>query len=218
MRRAVLLAGGWAHPGDDQVAAVTDLLAERSFEIQVVSDPAEAPEALEQGCDLLVVAACWFSMTDARYTDEQRRDHAVQLSPALEQSLVKLREQGCPLLAMHTAMICFDGLDSWASWLGGTWNWETSGHPEPEPVLVQPASDAPITFSSFTVTDELYQGLDVMNGVDIVAHAQGHPLVWLRTTDAGRAAVNLLGHDERSLGDPAHRALNGRLIDWLVQD
>ena len=217
MRCAVLLAGGWAHPGHDQVAAMCDLLAERSFETRVVLDPAEAPAALDEGCDLLVVAACWFAMTDARYTDEQRRDHAVPLSSALAQSLTRLRDQGCPVFALHTAVICFDGHDTWTDWLGGSWNWETSWHPEPGSILVQPADATPIEFSRFAVVDELYQGLDLTEDVDLVA-ADGHPLVWLHTTDSGKAAVNLLGHDERSLGDPAHRDLNGQLIDWLVQD
>ena len=197
---------------------MSDLLAERSFEIRVVRDPAEAPAALAEGCDLLVIAACWFAMTDARYTDEQRRDHAVPLSSALAQSLTALRDQGCPVLALHTAVICFDGHATWTDWLGGSWNWETSWHPEPGSILVQPADATPITFSSFTVFDELYQGLDVTDDVRLVATADGHPLVWLRSTDVSRAAVNLLGHDERSLGDPAHRDLNSQLIDWLVQD
>jgi uncharacterized protein len=218
MRRAVLLAGGWAHPGHDQVAAVSALLAERSFETRVVRDPADVPATLDDGCDLLVVAACWFSMTDERYTDEQRRDHAVVFSPALDQALAKLRNQGCPVLALHTAVICFDGHAAWADWLGGTWNWTTSWHPQPGPILVQPADETPIEFPAFTVLDELYQGLDLAAGADIVAHAEGHPLVWLQATESGRAAVNLLGHDHQSLAEPNHRQLNGQLLDWLLRN
>jgi uncharacterized protein len=218
MRRAVLLAGGWAHPGHDQVTSMSELLAERSFETRVVRDPDDVPAAVDEGCDLLVVAACWFAMADERYTDEQRRDHAVPFSPALDQALARLRDLGCPVLALHTAVICFDGHDTWTDWIGGTWNWTTSWHPGPGPILVQPCDETPITFPAFTVLDELYQGLDVTAGVDVVAHAQEHPMVWLWETESGRAAVNVLGHDRRSLTEPSHLQLNGQLLDWLLRN
>lgn len=216
MRRAVLLAGGWAHPGDDQVSAMSELLAARSFETRVVRDPDEVRAALDEGCDLLVVAACWFSMTDDRYRDEQRSEHAVPFTPELAQSFAEVRDRGCPLLALHTAVICFDGSEAWTDWLGGAWNWDTSWHPEPGPVQVQSAAATPIEFSAFAVIDELYQGLDLADDVELVASAEGHPLVWLRTGSVGKTAVNLLGHDHRSLDDPSHAALNGQLLDWLL--
>ena len=60
--------------------------------------------------------------------------------------------------------------------------------------------------------------LDLAAGADIVAHAEGHPLVWLQATESGRAVVNLLGHDHQSLAEPNHRQLNGQLLDWLLRN
>jgi len=219
MTRAVLWAGGWAHPGHDQIAAVEQLTASRGIELSTVTDPLEAPASIRQGCDVLIVSACWFSMTDARYNVEQRADYAVEFGPELQTAVRNLRAAGRPLLALHTAAICFDGAEGWRNWLGGAWNWDTSWHPDPELIDVVPtaSTETGLSFERFAVVDELYQSLDVAPSVDVVARsAAGDPLVWLHDTAQGRAAVNLLGHDRRSLQTDAHRGLNQQLLDWLL--
>lgn len=218
MRRAVVAAGGWAHPGDDLVEAAQALIEPQGFdEINVVRDAVSFVAALEQPCDLLVVGACWFSMTDARYTEEQRREYAVHVTPELAEALRQVRDAGCPLLALHTAVICFDGSPLWRDWLGGAWNWQTSFHPPPEPMHAVPGNHGVLTFEPFAVTDELYQGLDVDSRVTVVAQSEmGHPLAWLNTTPHGRSAVNVLGHDHRSLRNPRHREFNESLLAWLL--
>ncbi len=216
---AVLLAGGWAHPGDDLIASVGEILARRKIDVEVVTDPMLAAQALDTRCDLLVAGPCWFSMTDERYTPDQRSEFAVVLDEPLAQRLQDLKAAGCPVLALHTAVICFDSSPTWSDWLGGEWNWDTSWHPEPALIQVRPATDSPIGFQEFSVTDELYQGLDLASSVDVVAEsATGDPLVWLHETSTARAAVNVLGHDARSLDTPAHRALIDQLLDRLLLD
>lgn len=217
MGRAIIAAGGWAHPGDDIVDAAQALIRPHGFQrVDVVRDGTSFVEALETPCDLLVMGACWFSMSDARYNDEQRAEFALPWSPALASSLQRTRDSGCALLALHTAVICFDDMSVWSDWLGGAWNWETSFHPPPASVGVSAATASPLPFEPFEVTDELYQGLDVHDDVVVVAESQGHPLVWLHETPMARCAVNLLGHDRRSLADPNHHDLNGSLVRWLL--
>jgi hypothetical protein len=217
MTRAVLFAGGWAHPGKDLIAAVQGLLFPRGIDVAVVTNAADAASEVDAGCDLLVVGSCWFSMTDERYNEEQRAEFAVKFAAPLRASLQRLKDAGCPLLALHTAVICFDGADLWSDWLGGSWNWETSWHPAPEPMAVKPVSNDTLEVEEFAVTDELYQGLDVHDEVTLAAEsAAGDPLVWLNETGVGRSAVNLLGHDFRSLDHPGHEALNNQLLDWLL--
>ena len=216
MSRAVLLAGGWAHPGHDLITTMRSLVERRGFDLAVETHAEQAVETIAECCDLLVVGSCWFAMTDERYSDEQRQQHAVNFDGALKQSFAQLIADGCPLLALHTAVISFDGADPWAGWLGGSWNWTTSWHPEPGLVAVRPALGTPIDFDPFTVIDELYQGLDLHESVRVVAESDaGDPLVWLQQSN-GRAAVNLLGHDQRSLDAPGHRQLNEQLLDWLL--
>jgi len=221
MNKAVVAVGGWAHPGDDIEATIRELLSKhgvtkRAMSIEVVSDPAALEATLRAGCDLLVVGACWFAMTDDRYTGADREEHAYQATPGLLEALDELRRSGCPVLALHTAVICFDGATVWREWLGGTWNWETSWHPDPATLPVRSAAGAPL-FEPFTVVDELYQGLSIDLGAQIIAESeQGDPLVWTNETEHGRAAVDVLGHDHRSLNNPGHRALLADLVDWLV--
>jgi len=192
------------------------LLHQRGFSLAVVTDPDQVAIEIAAGCDVLVVGCCWFAMADERYTDAQRHLHAVPFDGALREAVTSVIIAGCPVLALHTAVISFDGDPVWTNLLGGAWNWAASWHPEPSLMTVQPVTGTPIAFEGFSVVDELYQGLDVHETVTVVAESdRGDPLVWLHDT-TGRAAVNLLGHDARSLCDPAHRQLNERLLDWLL--
>lgn len=223
MRRAIIAAGGWAHPGDDIIAAAQSLITPHGFaQVDVVRNGHALAQALTQQCDLLIVGACWFSMSDDRYTEAQRAEHAVPLTTALTDALVRVRNAGCPVLALHTAVICFDGAPEWREWLGGTWNWQTSFHPPPAEIEVhpsEPAATSSVSFDPFVVSDELYQGLDLDDGVSVIAEsAHGDPLVWLHETTTGRSAVNVLGHDRRSLADPAHQQLNQQLLGWLLSE
>jgi hypothetical protein len=219
--RAVVLAGGWAHSPDPVVQASHHLAAPLGFEIEVVTTPDEAEAALDAACDLLIVGACWFGMHDDRYSDTQRSEFAVAFTPELEQALGQQRAAGCPLLALHTAVICFDAAPLWVDWLGGTWNWQTSWHPEPAEITVHadlsPLGAEEELSNPFVVVDELYQGLDVSGSSAVVAtSADGHPLSWVKEDRHGKTAVNLLGHSTESLGSAGHTALNQALVRWLV--
>jgi len=216
MNSAVVLAGGWAHPGRDLIAAMTELLGSHGFNVVAVTEPGNVLEAITASCDLLVNGACWFGMTEDRYSEDQRVENAVKLDAVTAAALDQLRTNGVPLLAMHTAVICFDGWRPWRQWLGGTWDWNTSWHPEPADLTISPTVNASLAFDEFVVRDELYRDLIVDDDVHQIAQSGGHPLIWLHETSLGKCAVNLLGHDRRSLDVPAHRALNARLLDWLV--
>lgn len=225
VRRAIIAAGGWAHPGDDIIAAASGAIEHHEFDqVEVVRDAASFVTALGQPCDLLIVGACWFSMSDDRYTDAERAEHGVPLTPALTDALDRRRAAGCPLLALHTAVICFDGTPEWSAWLGGHWDWRRSFHPPPSRIDVRPTPPTgsvqpAVSFDQFGVVDEFYQGLDVSAEVLVVAEsADGHPLAWLHETPLGRCAVNVLGHDQRSLANAGHQQLNAELLGWLLDD
>lgn len=217
--RAVVLAGGWAHPADQVAGSLRQLLEQRYGVVDLVTDSSAVAAALETPPDLLVVAACWFSMSDDRYSDEQRAEFAVAPDEALRAAIAGALATSTPLLALHTAVLCFDGWSDWSRWLGATWNWATSFHPPPGPVEVLPDSRSPIALGPFEVIDEEYQGLDLSPTVTTVARSgAGNPLAWLHATPDARVAVDLLGHDHRSLDDQHHRALLAGLIDWLMND
>lgn len=204
------------HPPDDPVSALTALLSNRGFDVEVILDP-DGVTAVE-GVDLLIVAACWFSMSDARYDSSQRSSWAVERNERRESALAAAADAGVPLLGMHTAVICFDNWPVWAQWLGGCWDWSTSNHPAPAEITVAAEPGARPAIKPFTVVDEEYRGLRLDPDIEIIARsASGHPLAWFNDRGDGRtAAVSLLGHDKRSLDEPGHRAMLDLLIDRLL--
>lgn len=202
---------------------MTRLLSGRGYDVAAVTQVDELVSALEEPTHLLVLGACWFSMTDDRYTPEQRAEFAVSATAELKASLRSVIHAGTPLLALHTAVLCFDGWSEWSTWLGAEWNWQTSFHPPPSALDVtinmQAAGrlGAVKTVDCFSVVDEEYQGLDVAGHVDVVAaSAAGHPLAWVCSESPARVAVDLLGHDQQSLEQPGHQLLLNGLLDWLT--
>lgn len=214
----MVLAGGWMHPPADSARALTAVVAAWGMDAVVVTDPTAVAGALAEPCDLLAVSACWFSMAARRYTDEQRAAWAVGPDPRRDGALLDAIDGGTPLLAVHTAVLCFDGWDPWTRCLGGRWNWGNSFHPAPTEIQVTPEPAGPLTFEPFTVVDEEYQGLDLdPQSVVVGRSAAGHPLIWLREDGRRRAAVSVLGHDRRSLDHLDHRALLNHLVGWAVR-
>ena len=215
-RDAVVLSGGWMHPVDQAGAALAEILDDCGYETEIISDPTAVTPAALDGADLVAINSCWFSMSDDRYTADQRSEFAVGRDSTRESALLRTVARGAPMLAMHTAVICFDGWDDWEHLLGGAWDWGRSSHPPPEQIEVVPTSSFPAFAESFTVTDELYQDLRVADDVTLVATSTGgDPLVWLNETTSTRVAVDLLGHDRRSLDHGTHRSLVAAMIDWL---
>lgn len=214
---ATVVAGGWAHPPDDLANSMTGLLGSRGYDVSVVTDPAELVLELQTDPDLVVFGACWFAMTDKRYTATQRAEFAVTTSDELKAALRSVIDAGVPMLAMHTAVLCFDGWPEWGEWLGAEWNWAASFHPAPTTisVTVDPRAKAGADFS---VIDEEYQGLNISSQVDVIATSAAHnPLAWTCPATRTRVAVDLLGHDERSLDHVGHQRLLHGLLDWLTR-
>lgn len=211
------------HPPAPMEGALTELLAARATSLSVVTDPTAASDAIDAAmagsCDLLVVSACWFSMTQDRYSDQQRAVNAVGPARQPRRAIEDAWRGGCPVLALHTGIISFDDWAAWPMILGGRWNWETSWHPPPGPLHVVPEPGATVAVEPFSVVDEEYQGLEVLPSSRVVARSEnGHPLLWTSQQAGGRAAVSLLGHDSGSLREPRHQAALHGLIDWLTED
>lgn len=210
----MLLSGGWMHPVAQAGARLADLVADHRFEVHLVEDPEEVAAAMSPSPELLVVDACWFSLGAERYTETERAEFGVGRSPAREQALEAFVTTGGAVLALHTAVICFDTWPRWGQLLGGSWNWATSSHPPPAEITVVPTTDG--FGESFAVVDELYGGLDVAPSSTVVARARsGEPLAWVSGAHGGRVAVDLLGHDRRSFDSDGHLRLISALLGRL---
>jgi uncharacterized protein len=56
-----------------------------------------------------------------------------------------------------------------------------------------------------------------LQGVRVLAEAEGHPMVYVKSYGAGRVAYLAMGHDRRSLGHPTYRTLFCRAIAWAAR-
>jgi type 1 glutamine amidotransferase len=220
----VLVTGGWAHPYLQAGPALVQTLDEVGVRSTVVTDLDVAGTRIELGCDLVTVNACRFRMLDERYSSDQRSEFAAEAPARLRAAIEAHLAPGRPLLALHTAPICFDDWPDWGVLLGGRWVWGESYHPPVDTLRVRPVGDHPIVagVSPFTIVDERYSSLDVSNTVHILAVAESdegdHPVSWVHTVGSARVAVDLLGHDHRSYEARDHRLLLHRIVRWLQGD
>lgn len=222
MVTSVAFVGGWAHPAEQTGPALAEALGAVGVVGHVVAGFAAAVAAMDAHApDLLVVHTCRFQMLDARYTPAQRAEFAELTPPAWRAAVLAHLAAGRPMLGLHTAPISFDDWEQWPALLGATWHWDRSNHPPPGPFTVDVVGGEP-----FTVVDELYRFVTPADGARVVAtavDAEGtvHPQAWLHDApgpSSARVAYSALGHDARSLGDAAHRALLSRIVTWLTTE
>lgn len=219
--RALVLSGGVGHDFPATSNLLAELLVEEGVEATVTED-LEGGLA-EADVDLLVVNALRWRMAAERYA-HLRDAEAFRLSVRGRTRIRGHVDAGRPLLAVHTAAICFDDWPEWGRIVGGAWNWERSSHP--------PLSDAAVAVRTgvhpvvdgvgdFTIADEVYGFLDLQPDVAPLATSPHggaeHPLLWARTAGPARVVYDALGHDERSYAQPDHRRLLRQAVRWLVR-
>jgi hypothetical protein len=226
-RRHLLLSGGPTHAFDETSPRLAALLAEEGFTTTTVTEPAEvwARLAAPPEWDLLTVNALRWRMEVDRYAD-QRAQWAVELTADQETVLDRFVRDGGGLLALHTAVLCFDGSSVWRGLIGGTWNWERSSHPPLGPVsvsLTPAAACHPVTIGAegFTVVDEVYRDLDLDRDVDPLASVAvdgvDHPILWARPVGCGRVVTDLLGHGPESFDHPVHACILRAAARWATR-
>lgn len=229
MIRHLVLSGGPAHPFDATTSSLSDLANAAGFETEVVTEPTEAIAALraaEAGearpVALVTVNALRWRMTQRHYAD-RRRDLAVDLPPDDLAVIDRFVRRGGGLLAVHTAVICFDADPVWHALCGASWRWDRSTHPPLGPVEVEVTDvgrDHALTegLAPFVVEDEAYRDLDEIPGLQPLLSTthQGHrvPLLWARNVGAGRVVTDLLGHGPASVTHPSHRIVLDRAVAW----
>lgn len=231
MTAGLLLTGGPTHPFAETAPLLVELLAAEGVTTTVVTEPFEALDLLraaetdpERRFDLVTVHALRWTMGQERYA-AQRAEHAVTVTDGDLAVLDRFVRGGGGLLALHTAVICFDGVDTWRSLCGASWDWDRSSHPPLGPVAVSStaagrAHEVTRGVEAFTLVDEAYGFLDEVEGLEplLVADHGGrtHPLVWARAVGDGRVVTDLLGHGAPAFEHPAHRQVLGRAAAWAA--
>jgi len=236
--RNLMLSGGPVHDFDATSAAIAALLAtsdpggrggdgaEMWIDTTIVTEPADVLARLRPGdadrvqaWDLLTVNAL------RRRTDPVRDAFAFTLAPDDGARIETFVRGGGGLLALHSAVVCFDAEAHWHALTGASWNWERSSHPPVGEIDVE-VTDAgrchPITtgIDRFRIVDEVYGFLDEVDGIEPLLTAtwgrRAHPLLWARSVGDGRVVTDLLGHGLESVSHPTHRAILRRAAVWTT--
>jgi len=227
MARNLILTGGVGHPFADAAPALAAVLEEAGFRSTVTEDIEGGLAALaEGGFDLVTVYALrWRMLASEKYAPLRERC-AFTLSARGREALSGFVAAGGGLLALHTAVICFDDWPEWKELAGGAWVWGRSFHPPYGAVTVAPTAVAhPITagVAGFALRDEVYSDLDLVPGVVplLAGTADGAdrgtwPMLWARPVGRGRVVCDTLGHDRAALEQPMHRRILRNAAAWAA--
>jgi len=224
MRSNLLLSGGFDGDHDFSTSAsLAAVLSGAGFETDVEHDVDAGLARLACGrYDLVTCNALRWQMLGDAYAPWRER-FGFSPSPEARAALVGHLARGGGLLAVHTAVICFDDWSEWASILGASWSWGRSSHPPVGPVsVVVDNTEHPVVagVGGFDVVDEVYSFLDVADDVEPLMTAcpglLAQPLVWARSHGGGRVVVDTLGHDRRSYASEAHATVVRQAAKWLV--
>jgi len=223
MSKNVILSGGHTHSFPTAAPALAALLAEHGIESVVEMDPEAAIRRVaESRPALLTVYALRWTMQQGQKYAPNRERWGFSLSDGARAEVEAHLARGGGILALHTAIICFDDWPGWGNILGGRWVWGRSSHPPYGRVDVRPDEpDHPLLagLPSFSLDDEAYGNLDLdpaLQPLMRVRAAEGdwQPALWTHTFGNGRVVVDTLGHDAGAFAHPIHRRIVARAARW----
>lgn len=221
----LILTGGHTHRFDVAAPALAALLSEHGVESKITDDIEAGLATLDEtGADLLTVYALRWTMAIGDKYAPHRARWAFKLSAGGRLAIESHLARGGGLLALHTALICFDDWPPWKEILGGAWQWGRSSHPPYGEVEVKfDGVDHPLVqgLNAFRLRDEAYG--------DLGLNADVHPLMWVRAAPGdwqpalwthqagrGRVAVDTLGHDAGAFAHAVHRRVVARAALWAL--
>ena len=211
--KALIYTGGYNHPFSESSRALAGVLGARGITCSLETDLDLTLAGLTQ-VDLLAVNALRWTMTQDEKYAADRADWAFVAQTDQVRTLERWVHAGGRLLAMHTAVLCFDNQPLWIALLGGGWRWGRSHHPPLGPLHIDV-----VGAEGFNLIDEAYHHLDAGADTEVLATCTmdtgTQTLAWVRSHGRGRVAVNSLGHNARSIVTPGHRALIERMLDRL---
>lgn len=131
-------------------------------------------------------------------------------------ALIGAVRAGAGYVGLHAATATFRGNAAYHE-LIGSW---FARHPPIRAFTVEPtAPDHPIMagIPAFTIEDERYELTDLLDGCQVLAQAEGFPMVYTRPYGAGRVCYIAPGHDGRTLGLPVYARLVHQAIAWAAR-
>jgi type 1 glutamine amidotransferase len=228
MIRNLILTGGIGHPFEQAAPALEAILASEGIESEISFDIEAGMRSLATTrYDIVTVYALRWRMLGSEKYAPHRARWAFSPSQEARAALRGHLARGGGLLALHTAVICFDDWDEWGDILGARWAWGQSSHPPRGGLKTRITGAGSLLtkgLGGFSLAnDEVYGGLEWRGKVQplMTAQADGHateaPVLWTRTHGPAHVAVDLLGHDSNSLEQPVHRTILTRAAQWCAE-
>lgn len=131
-------------------------------------------------------------------------------------SLIAAIEGGLGFVGLHAATAAFKKSEPYHRMIG---SWFVT-HPPIKRFTVEIADrDHPVTrgIPDFEVEDERYEVRPVVDDLQVLASAEGHPMVYVRQLGQGRICYIAPGHDERALAHPTYVRLVHQAIAWAAR-
>jgi type 1 glutamine amidotransferase len=138
------------------------------------------------------------------------------LTPDRTAALIGAVEGGLGLVGLHAASAAFKTNEPYHALIG---SWFVD-HPPLRPYRVEIADRAhPVTrgIEDFEVEDERYEVRPAADDLEVLARADGHPMVYVRQQGKGRVCYVAPGHDERALRHPAYVRLVHQALAWVAR-
>jgi len=139
-------------------------------------------------------------------------------------ALLAAVEGGTGYVGLHGATATFLAFPQYLAMIGGRFRRHDPIHPFTVHFVDR---DHPITdgLADYEHEDELYeltgdfvdrQNVLPLQGVRVLAEAEGHPMIYVKDYGAGSVVYLASGHDARSLGHPTYRLLFTRAVAWAA--
>lgn len=227
MTANLVLSGGPTHDFAASSGRLDELLSAEGIDSLVEDDLHRGIERLlDPGVvwDMVTVNALRWTMGAERYRS-LRDEWAFALTAEEADALAAHVRDGGGLLALHTAVICFDTQPAWPETVGAAWDWDRSSHPPLGEIGVTVTAAGrrhPLTrgLEPFSIVDEAYGFLREEPGIVpllTVEHGgREHPVLWARPVGEGRVVTDLLGHDASSFAHPTHAEILRRAARWVA--
>ena len=200
--KVLLLVGGAPYHDKPEHREILSALLGSRFDV-TMADDAEVltPENLDS-YDVIADYTSWWEPTE-----EQCR------------ALLDAVAGGKGYFCMHPATASFMNSFGYHEMVGGTFiehdpnklftvKIDTAKRVEKHPIT-QDVGD-------FEIQDELFVVDGNQTEWNILARAEGHPVLWTKEWGKGRVHTNVLGHDERALNNPSLRTLIILGVEWVA--
>jgi type 1 glutamine amidotransferase len=217
--RVLILSGQNNHAWQETTPRLKAILdASGSFSADVLETPASMTAA--QLSPYAVIVSNWNAWGDVPVKE---------WPPAARDALLAFVREGKGFVSVHAGTSSFYDWPEYQELAITAWDLETTGHGKQHHFTVSPSVvDHPITqgMAPFTTFDELWHGVPVPEGVQVLAMAwsspefggtgKDEPILFTRGFGAGRSVNLLLGHHVRAMSHPGFAELLIRSVEWAA--